>query len=42
MINEDEWDYDTDMSEDNEHANSLISKTAEDETLKSVLSSFEV
>lgn len=42
MLNEDERDYDTDMSEDNGLGNALISKIGEDDTMKSLLSSFEV
>ncbi|KAL5791880.1 hypothetical protein ACOSP7_000474 [Xanthoceras sorbifolium] len=41
MINEDESEYDTEMSEDNGDTNTLISKTGTDDTMKSLLSNFE-
>lgn len=42
MINEDESDYDTEMSEVNGQTNALVSKTGVDDTMKSLLDSFEV
>lgn len=41
MINEDESDYDTEMSEVNGQTNALVSKTGVDDTMKSLLDSFE-
>ncbi|KAK4847537.1 hypothetical protein QYF36_003078 [Acer negundo] len=41
MINEDESEYDTEMSEDNGHANALISKPGKDDTMNSMFSNFE-
>ena len=42
MINEDESEYDTEISEDNEHANALISKPKKDDAMNSMFSNFEV
>lgn len=42
MINEDESEYDTEMSEVNGQTNALVSKTGVDDTMKSLLDSFEV
>lgn len=41
MINEDESEYDTEMSEVNGQTNALVSKTGVDDTMKSLLDSFE-
>ncbi|KAJ4727740.1 programmed cell death protein 2 [Melia azedarach] len=41
MINEDESEYDTEMSEYNGQTNALVSKTRVDDTMKSLLSTFE-
>ncbi|XP_044491756.1 programmed cell death protein 2-like [Mangifera indica] len=41
IVNEDESEYDMEMSEDNGHAGSLISKTAMDDTMKSLMNGFE-
>ncbi|TXG63357.1 hypothetical protein EZV62_010351 [Acer yangbiense] len=41
MINEDESEYDTEMSEDNGHANALISKPKKDDEMNSMFSNFE-
>ncbi|KAK2649558.1 hypothetical protein Ddye_017047 [Dipteronia dyeriana] len=41
MINEDESEYVAEMSEDNGHANSLISKPGKDDTMNSMFSTFE-
>ncbi|KAL9430667.1 hypothetical protein AB3S75_025958 [Citrus x aurantiifolia] len=41
MINEDESEYDTEMSEVNGQTNVLVSKTGVDDTMKSLLDSFE-
>lgn len=42
MINEDESEYNTEMSEVNGQTNALVSKTGVDDTMKSLLDSFEV
>lgn len=42
MINEDESEYDTQMSEDDQHTNTLISKPGKDDTVKSLMRDFEV
>lgn len=42
MINEDESEYDMEMLEDDGCANSLISRGGVDDTVKSLLDSFEV
>lgn len=41
MINEDESEYDTEMSEVNGQTNALVSKTGVDDKMKSLLDSFE-
>lgn len=41
-MNEDESEYDMEMSEDSGHAGSLISKAGMDDTMKSLMNDFEV
>uniref|UniRef100_A0A5B6ZF20 MYND-type domain-containing protein n=1 Tax=Davidia involucrata TaxID=16924 RepID=A0A5B6ZF20_DAVIN len=42
IINEDECEFDTEMSEDHEYANALVSGNRMDDTFKSLLDNFEV
>lgn len=42
MINDDEREFDAEMSDDNDHAKSLVSRNGMDDTMKSLLDSFEV
>lgn len=42
IVIEEESDYDTEISEDNEHAGSLILKAGMDDTMKLLMNNFEV